>query len=91
MRKKKFQKAEKFLEIQSQGITFAAINRNGWWIKLSMYKHYVLMVFVSAYTGQTVIRYYADENDAVEFINHIMNLDPTQSLELEKDDEGGST
>jgi hypothetical protein len=87
MQKKKLKKTDKFLEIESKGITFTPINRNGWWVKLSMVQHNILLIFVSDYTGQTIIRFYDNEKKAVEFINFIINSSPTIELDFEGEDE----
>lgn len=87
MHKKKIKKSDKFLEIESKGITFSPINRNGWWVKLSMCQYNILLVFVSEYTGQTIIRYYTNEKDAVSFINFIINSSPTIELDFDSEDE----
>jgi hypothetical protein len=52
------------------------VKRNGWWIKFSTHYDSVLLIFVSQYTTQTIIRYFDDENLAVDFINFIINVDP---------------
>jgi hypothetical protein len=46
--------------------------RNGWWIKFSVYRdHFILLTFISRYTGQTILRYYTSEEEAVAYINFI--------------------
>jgi len=35
-----------------------------------------MLVFTSRYTGQTVIREFSSEDDAVDFINLVIELDP---------------
>jgi ABC-type molybdate transport system substrate-binding protein len=60
------------LEIQSKSKFWHPVSRNGWWIKFSTYRdHYILLMIVSRYTAQTIIRYYENEDDAVAFINFI--------------------
>ena len=60
------------LEIESKSKFWQPVSRNGWWIKFSTYRdHYILLMIVSKYTGQTIIRYYEDESEAVAFINFI--------------------
>jgi hypothetical protein len=53
--------------------------RNGWIIKFSVYDNgsNILLLFVSNHTGYTIIRNFADENEAVDFINYVIELDPT--------------
>lgn len=40
------------------------------------------MMFVSRYTGQTIIRYFMDEDDACDYINFVVSHDPRELLEL---------
>ena len=79
---KKSLKTEKFIEIESKGVTFSPIVRNGWWVKFSMVQSNILLIFVSDYTGQTIIRYFQSEKPAVDFINMVIKSDPTEELEL---------
>jgi len=73
-----------FLEVEKQSKTFLPVNRNGWWIKFSTYcDHNVLLVFTSMFTGQTIIRYFNNEDDAVKYINFIIETDP--SIPIEQD------
>ncbi len=39
-------------------------------------------MFVSRYTGQTIIRYFMDEDDACDYINFVVSHDPRELLEL---------
>lgn len=68
------------LDIESKIKLWQAVKRNGWWIKFSTYRdHYILLMVVSMHTCQTIIRYYEDEQEAVQFINFITSCD-SQSL-----------
>lgn len=70
-----------YLRLASDIMSFHPVNRNGWWIKFSTFKsHNILLLFTSMYTGQTVVRYFDDEDDAVKFINYIIECDPTEEL-----------
>jgi hypothetical protein len=61
--------------------SYRPINRNGWWIKFSvMDGENILLVFTSMFTGQTAIRYYTNEDDAVAFINFLTECDPTEDI-----------
>ena len=72
------------MEIANNSRSFAPVNRNGWWIKFSTYHSYnILIMFVSQYTGQTLVRYFDDEDRAVQFINYVTELDPTIEIEQE--------
>lgn len=60
------------LEIEGKTKFWQAVVRNGWWIKFSVYRdHFILLTIISRYTGQTVIRYYTSEEEAVAYINFI--------------------
>jgi hypothetical protein len=70
------------LEIQSKSRFYQPVNRNGWWIKFSTYRdHYILLMIVSRYTAQTIIRYYLDEDEAVAFINFVTTCNPNDLIE----------
>ncbi len=69
--------SEKFLDIASKVQSWNPIERNGWVIKFSIFddKH-ILLFFVSTYTGQTIIREFESELDAIRFINRVIEMDP---------------
>lgn len=70
------------LEIESKTKFWYPVCRNGWWIKFSTYRdRYVLLMIVSQYTAQTIIRYYEDEDEAVTFINFVTTCDPDDLIE----------
>jgi len=70
-----------FLEIKSKSKFWQPVYRNGWWIKFSTYRETnVLLTFVSEHTTQTIIRYFSNENDAVNFINFITEKDSKDYL-----------
>jgi len=55
--------------------------RNGWYIKLSIYKETnILLIFVSKYTSQTLVRFFTCEDEAVEYINFVTEKDPEEFL-----------
>ena len=56
------------------------IIRNDWWIKFSFYKDRVLLFVVSIMTGETVVRYFNDEDEACVYINYILNQDAKKRL-----------
>lgn len=65
-------------EIRSNTTYFQPAVRNGWIIKFSVYKNTeILLMFVSKYTGQTVVRYFSEEDLAVKYINMIITKDST--------------
>jgi hypothetical protein len=60
------------LEVESKTKFWQPVVRNGWWIKFSVYRdHFILLTFISRYTGQTILRYYTSEEEAVAYINFI--------------------
>ena len=69
------------MEIQNNSRSWEPVNRNGWWIKFSVYKDLnILLVFVSKYTAQTIIRYFKDEDEACDFINFVIAHDPREKF-----------
>jgi len=70
------------LEIESKTRFWYPVSRNGWWIKFSTYRdRYILLMIVSKYTAQTIIRYYENEDEAVAFINFVTTCDPDELIE----------
>lgn len=54
-------------------MSFQPVVRNGWAIKFSTHRDdNILLIFTSVYTAKTVVRYFTDEQDAVQFINYMM-------------------
>lgn len=73
----------RFLKVASKTAFWSLIVRNGWCIKFSVYDgDNILMFFISSYTGQTIIRYFVDENEACDYINYICYQDPTKLLDF---------
>jgi ABC-type molybdate transport system substrate-binding protein len=69
------------LEIANKIASYLPVNRNGWWIKFSVVdSDNILLVFTSMYTGQTVVRYYNNEDDAVSFIDFVIECDPAGDI-----------
>ena len=69
--------SKKFMDIAFTAQSWSPTERNGWIIKFSIYNDdYIMLLFTSRYTGQTVIREFSSEDDAVDFINLIIELDP---------------
>jgi hypothetical protein len=57
--------------------------REYWWIKFSNYKGNILLFVGSTLTGQLTTQYFTDENLACEYINWVLNQDPTKLLKYE--------
>ena len=84
MRKKISKSSQSKLRLEIEGKTkfWYPVSRNGWWIKFSTYRdHYILLMIVSKYTAQTIIRYYENEDEAVAFINFITTCNAQDVLE----------
>jgi len=86
MEKKSFKlsspRAMLYLDIKNNYKSFQLIIRNGWAIKFSVYRgENILLVFTSTFTCQTVVRYFTNEDDAVEFINYITAQNPQEEIE----------
>jgi hypothetical protein len=86
MEKKTFKlsspRAMLYLDVKNNHKSFQLIIRNGWAIKFSVYRdENILLVFTSTFTCQTVVRYFTNEDDAVEFINYITAQNPQEEIE----------
>jgi hypothetical protein len=69
----------RFYDVGAKSKFFQTVERHGWAIKFSVYKDtFILLTVVSCYTGQTLVRYFNQEHEAVKFINFITELDPAQ-------------
>jgi hypothetical protein len=78
---RKSSKSSSYSEIASLMSSYRPVNRNGWWIKFSvMDGDNILLVFTSMFTGQTVVRHYTNEDDAVAYINFITECDPDEEI-----------
>jgi len=70
------------LEIKNNSRSFAPVIRNGWMIKFSVYRdNNILFVFTSIHTGQTLVRYFTDEDDAVKYLNYITTRNPNETVD----------
>lgn len=70
----------KFMEIYKGSRSWHPIMRNKWIVKFSEHKGKILLIFVSSITSQTIIRYFADEDDAVMYINYILLQDASEEI-----------
>ncbi len=74
---------KRFLEVASKTKSWHPVERNGWIIKFSQYRDSNILLFViSRYTGQTIIRYFPHEDEAVLFINMVVELDAEEEYDL---------
>ena len=70
------------LDIENKTKFYDGVVRNGWWIKFSVYSdQFILLMIVSRYTGQTILRYYNEESEAVSFINFITTCNANHILQ----------
>jgi hypothetical protein len=70
-------------EVRNKTKHFMAVQKNGWAIKFSIYDDYhILLMMVSVHTSQAIIRYFLDEDDAVDFINRITSENSQYEIEL---------
>jgi hypothetical protein len=86
MEKKSFKlsspRAMLYMDIKNNYKSFQLIIRNGWAIKFSVYRgENILLIFTSTFTCQTVVRYFTNEDEAVDFINYITAQNPQEELE----------
>jgi hypothetical protein len=57
-------------------VSFIPIIKNGWLIKFSLFdKTQVLIIFMSLYTHQVVIRFFDNEEHAANYINFVSSHD----------------
>jgi len=78
---KNSEKTQSFKEFEKLNISYTPVNKNGWWIKYSILKdETILFFYVSTFTGQTIIRYFNNEDQAVKFLNFITHCDPTEKF-----------
>jgi hypothetical protein len=69
-------------EIKANLRSWMVAERNGWYIKLSIYKdENILLMFVSKHTAQTIIRYFNCEDEAVKFINFVIEQNAEEMLQ----------
>jgi hypothetical protein len=72
-----------FNEMRNKTKHFMPVQKNGWAIKFSIFDgHHILLMMVSIHTSQAIIRYFLDEDDAVDFINRITSENSHYEIEL---------
>lgn len=54
--------------------------RNNWIIQFSVYKGNIMLMFTSLLTGQTLVRYFNDEDVACKFINFVLSKSPSNEI-----------
>lgn len=63
------------LDISKQHRSWKALIRNNWIIKFSIYRSNILFLFVHKVTGQSIVRFFTDEDEACDFINFMVDTD----------------
>jgi hypothetical protein len=70
-------------DIMENHKSFQPVVREGWAIKFStLRENNILLIFTSLYTGQTIVRYFVAEEDAVMFINYMAMKNPKEDHDL---------
>lgn len=70
-----------FLEAASKISFWGPVDRNGWRIRFSIHDHHEIIISaVSVYTGQYLIKFFGDEDKAVEFLELLSQHDPTKPI-----------
>jgi hypothetical protein len=78
MSKKQFSKTSTiYKDTLSSLSSWSPVCRNGWWIKFSTISttNNILLLFVSGHTGQTIIKYFGNETDAVSYVSYVIEND----------------
>jgi hypothetical protein len=71
--------SKQFLKFAMKTKSWHPVARNGWVIKFSIHEEQnVLLTIISQFTGQFMIRYFVNEEDACKFINQVVSLDPDE-------------
>lgn len=67
---------QSFIESAKKTKSFSAARRGDWIVKFSIYDDNTILIFVeSLINAKTYIRYFSNEDEAVQFINFVVNLD----------------
>jgi len=70
-------------EIKNNLRSWHLCERNGWFIKLSIHREVnILLMFISRYTAQTIVRYFTCEDDAVNYINFVIDKSAENRIKL---------
>jgi hypothetical protein len=70
-----------FLEAASKISFWGPVDRNGWRIRFSIHNHQsVIISAVSAFSGQYIIKFFNDEDKAVDFLELLSQRDPRKPI-----------
>jgi len=76
MQKRFLKLTSNYLTTASKVRTWSAVEKNNWTIKFSIYnRREILLIVISKDTGQTLIRFFKNEDLACSFLNLIIELD----------------
>lgn len=65
-----------FIEAAKKTKSFTAARRGDWVVKFSIYDDQTILIFVeSLINTKTYVRFFSNEDEAVQFINFVVNLD----------------
>jgi len=69
---------QKIYDEVSRGLqSFQPVTRNNWVIKFSVYGGKILVFFHSKLSGQTIVRFFADEKEACAYIHYVITQNPS--------------
>jgi hypothetical protein len=72
--------SKQFMDVAYRTQSWQPVDRNGWLIKFCIFNgDHIMLIFTSTYTTQTIIREFSDENNACEYINFVIELDPMEN------------
>lgn len=75
----KLNHSKQFLKFATKTKSWHPVAKNGWVIKFSIHEEQnILLTIISQFTGQFMIRYFVDEENACKFINQVVSLDPDE-------------
>ena len=62
--------------------SWQAVTKKDWIVKFSTFGSVICLIFISVYTGRTIIRFFQDEDRACDFINFVLTIDGTSEDEI---------
>jgi hypothetical protein len=68
------------LDVKRHIQSWQPVIRNNWIIQFSVYKGNIMLMFTSVLTGQTLVRYFNDEDVACKFINFVLSKSPSNEI-----------
>lgn len=68
------------MDIANFSRSWEPVIRNSWIIKFSIYRGDILLMFISKHTGQTLVRFFTDEDAACQYINWVISQDSKKEI-----------